>query len=250
MRNILTSLILGLVMGLNLSGCVKKKEPVGGQGAVNVKREATSTPETPSESSPVLRTNTVPTGFDIDKVPVVNPQLGKFPYFGLIDGYSQMTRGSKDVDFDRYEFFDGTKIVSVEGRLATLVAEGYRASAFQVLKTYESLVVGLGGGNALAGESPEAVAELKQAFVRSGIQGYWRKSLELEKQKAKHRYVSAYDIAILYARLGEKEQAFNWLNKAYEERSSSLVYLKVEPSFDNLRQDPRLVDLLRRINLA
>lgn len=105
-------------------------------------------------------------------------------------------------------------------------------------------------GNALAGESPEAVAELKQAFVRSGIQGYWEKSLELEQQKAKHRYVSAYDMAILCARLGEKEQAFNWLDKAYEERSSSLVYLKVEPSFDNLRQDPRLVDLLRRINLA
>lgn len=155
MRNILTSLILGVVVGLNLFGCVKKKEPYGGEGAVNVTREATSTPETPSASSPVLRTNTVPAGFDIDKVPVVNPQLGKFPYFGLIDGYSQMTRGSKDVDFDRYEFFDGTKIVSVEGRLATLVAEGYRASAFQVLKTYESLVVGLGGVKVFEGKAED-----------------------------------------------------------------------------------------------
>ena len=105
-------------------------------------------------------------------------------------------------------------------------------------------------GNSLAGESQEAVAELKQAFLRSGMQGYWRRSLELEQQKAKHRYVSAYDIAVLYARLGQKEQALSWLDKAYEERSSSLVYLKVEPSFDSLRQDPRLVDLLRRINLT
>ena len=105
-------------------------------------------------------------------------------------------------------------------------------------------------GNSLAGESPEAVAELKQAFLRSGMQGYWRRSLELEQQKANHRYVSAYDIAVLYARLGEKEQALSWLDKAYEERSSSLVYLKVEPSFDSLRQDPRLVDLLRRIHLT
>jgi TolB-like protein/DNA-binding winged helix-turn-helix (wHTH) protein/Tfp pilus assembly protein PilF len=105
-------------------------------------------------------------------------------------------------------------------------------------------------GNALAGETPEAVAELRQAFLRSGMQGYWRKSLESEQRKAKHRYVSAYDIAVLYACLGDKEQAFNWLDKAYEERSSSLVYLKVEPSFDSLRQDPRLVDLLRHLNLA
>jgi len=105
-------------------------------------------------------------------------------------------------------------------------------------------------GNSLASESPEAVTELKQSFLRFGMQGYWRRSLELEQQKAKHRYVSAYDIAVLYARLGEKEQALSWLDKAYEERSSSLVYLKVEPSFDSLRKDPRLVDLLRRINLT
>jgi hypothetical protein len=50
--------------------------------------------------------------------------------------------------------------------------------------------------------------------------------------------------------LGEKEQAFEWLEKAYEERSSALVYLKVDPSFDSLRDDPRFTDLLRRIHLA
>jgi tetratricopeptide (TPR) repeat protein len=105
-------------------------------------------------------------------------------------------------------------------------------------------------GNALAGESPETIAALKQAFATSGIRGYWAKSLELELEKTKHRYVSAYEIAIIYARLGEKQQAFDWLDKACEERSSALVYLKVEPSFDSLRQDPHFTDLLRRIHLA
>lgn len=81
------------------------------------------------------------------------------------------------------------------------------------------------------------------------MRGYWRKALELEREKAKHRYVSAYEIAALYARLNEKEQAFEWLEKACEERSSGLVYLKVEPSFDSLRQHPRFADLLRRIHL-
>lgn len=104
--------------------------------------------------------------------------------------------------------------------------------------------------NTLTGESPETVAALKQAFAKFGMRGYWGKVLELEQEKAKHRYVSAYEIAVLYARLGKKEQAFDWLDKAYEERSSALVYLKVDPSFDSLRQDSRFTDLLRRIHLA
>lgn len=102
----------------------------------------------------------------------------------------------------------------------------------------------------LSGESSETVAALKQAFTESGMRGYWRKALELEQEKAKHRYVSAYESAVLYARLDEKEQAFKWLEKAYEERSSGLVYLKVDPSLDSLRHDPRFADLLRRIHLA
>jgi len=55
---------------------------------------------------------------------------------------------------------------------------------------------------------------------------------------------------LLYARLDDKAQAFDWLEKAYDERSSALVYLKVEPAFDNLRPDPRFADLLQRMHLA
>jgi hypothetical protein len=49
--------------------------------------------------------------------------------------------------------------------------------------------------------------------------------------------------------LGEKDRAFEWLEKAYEERSDLLVYLKVEPRLDSLRGDPRFADLLRRMRL-
>ncbi len=89
-------------------------------------------------------------------MPVVNPKLGKFPYFGLIDAYRRSGHGNdKDVDFDRYEFFDGTKIIHVEGRLTTMDAEGHGASAFQVLKTYESLVTGLGGVKVFEGKGED-----------------------------------------------------------------------------------------------
>jgi OmpA-OmpF porin, OOP family len=97
-----------------------------------------------------------PSGFDINKVPVVNPPLGKFPYFSLIEGYQTdkgLWSGNKDVAFDRYDFFDGTKIVTVEGRLQTITAKGTGASAFEILKTYESLVKDLGGVRVFEGNS-------------------------------------------------------------------------------------------------
>ena len=56
-------------------------------------------------------------------------------------------------------------------------------------------------------------------------------------------------IARIYAGLGDKEQAFKWLEKGYEERTDQLTRLKVDPTFDGLRSDPRLIDLMRRVGL-
>ena len=68
---------------------------------------------------------------------------------------------------------------------------------------------------------------------------------ELSEQKD----VPAVDM-VIYAGLGEKDKAFEWLEKAYEDRSiSGAAEIKVDPIFDPLRSDPRFQDLLRRINL-
>jgi len=56
------------------------------------------------------------------------------------------------------------------------------------------------------------------------------------------------EFAKIYAALGEKDQAFEWLEKAYEGREGTLGGLKVNPKMDNLRSDPRFSDLLRRLN--
>ena len=69
------------------------------------------------------------------------------------------------------------------------------------------------------------------------------------KERAKKSYVSAYEIAAIHTALGEKEQAFAWLDKAYQERSSWLIHLKWEPRFQPLRSDPSFQELLRRIGL-
>jgi hypothetical protein len=68
---------------------------------------------------------------------------------------------------------------------------------------------------------------------------------ELSKQK----YVPAFFIAIIYVGLQEKDQAFEWLEKAYQERNPNLVNLKVQPIFDPIRSDPRFANLVQRVRL-
>ena len=54
----------------------------------------------------------------------------------------------------------------------------------------------------------------------------------------------------IYAGLNERDKAFEWLEKAYDERYEGILYLKVQPFYDNLRSDPRYLDLLQRIGLT
>ena len=102
-------------------------------------------------------------------------------------------------------------------------------------------------GSSLEGQTVESAQILRDAFKRSGIDGYLRKHIDLLQEESKHRYVSPYFIALDYAFLGEKDRVFELLEKAYQERSSWLVEVRVDPIWDLLRSDPRYGDLLRRI---
>ena len=88
---------------------------------------------------------------------------------------------------------------------------------------------------------------LGYAYAVSGNRAGAVKILEQLKKESKRKYVPSAWIAIVYVGLGEKDQAFAWLEKAYEDRS--LLYVKVDPMFDPLRPDPRFKDLLHRIGL-
>jgi hypothetical protein len=70
------------------------------------------------------------------------------------------------------------------------------------------------------------------------------------QEEAKVRYVTPYDVAGVYAGLGEKERALYWLGKALEEHSGSLVWLNVDNTFASLRPDPPFRDILRRMHLT
>ncbi|MFQ5927071.1 MAG: tetratricopeptide repeat protein, partial [Terriglobia bacterium] len=68
------------------------------------------------------------------------------------------------------------------------------------------------------------------------------------EERSKQTRISPRNMAALYAVLGEKDSAFAWLEKAFEERMGNLHWINVEPEFDSLRSDPRFQELLRRMN--
>jgi hypothetical protein len=87
------------------------------------------------------------------------------------------------------------------------------------------------------------------AYAVSGRQCEARKILDLLKGLSRRRYVMPYHLANIYTALGDKDQAFAWLQKAYDERDDRLMFLKVDPFWDSLRSDPRFSNLVRIIGL-
>lgn len=92
--------------------------------------------------------------------------------------------------------------------------------------------------------------EIGQEFQRSGYQEALRRCVHTLQQQSRHRYVSPLDLATLHVRLGEPEEALDWLEKAFEERAWGSNFLKVSPTWKSLHSNPRYTDLLQRIGLA
>lgn len=92
------------------------------------------------------------------------------------------------------------------------------------------------------GASEETLSKLRKAFEKSGLRGYLKEKLEVTRD-------DAYVAAQINARLGNRDEAFQWLEKAYEQRSGFVALLKVDPELDSLHSDPRFQTLLGRMNL-
>ena len=101
-----------------------------------------------------------------------------------------------------------------------------------------------GGGHVLP------LTALGYTYAISGQPEKARKVLDKLEGLAKESYVSPFGMATIYAGLGLKDDAFTWLEKAFEHRSRSMVWLKVDRDFDGLRSDARFQALLRRIGLS
>ena len=99
-------------------------------------------------------------------------------------------------------------------------------------------------------DSPHNLGHLGNAYARAGRVYSARKIIsQLEKDVQKNG-VGRYEIALVYAGLGEKNLAFSWLEESYKTHSEGLTNLKIDPCLDPLRSDPRFDDLVRRVGLA
>jgi len=106
----------------------------------------------------------------------------------------------------------------------------------------------------LAGKT-EIVRSVEEEYLSSGYPAAKKTFLREDVRETEKRAKSAYprplavDIAADYALLGEKDKAFEWLDRAVRDREGALIYLKVDDRFDILRSDPRLKDVIRSIGL-
>jgi hypothetical protein len=108
----------------------------------------------------------------------------------------------------------------------------------------------------LSGENAEQVIakrnSIRNALRERGPRGYWETLLQFsrDQQNPPEAYVTPFGVAIIYTRLGDKEKAFAWLNKAYDDRDIYLTEVAIEPALDPLSPDPRFAELLRRVGVA
>ena len=102
----------------------------------------------------------------------------------------------------------------------------------------------------LSGRALEPTAYLGHIHALSGRRGEAQKVLDQLRGLSDQGYELHYHTALIYLALGDKDQAFAWLEQAYNERDEELGLLKVDPMLDSLRADPRFVSLLERVGLG
>jgi eukaryotic-like serine/threonine-protein kinase len=118
-------------------------------------------------------------------------------------------------------------------------------------RKYEQVIEEWKAYGQLSGDRNESefASAMEQGFRSAGWKGALTKGIEARQAQRKTGYYSAYHIAALYADLGDKDQAFRWLNAAYRERDYYMVALKTDFVLDPIRSDPRFAELVRKVGL-
>ena len=116
---------------------------------------------------------------------------------------------------------------------------------------YNEAVAGFNKAIPLTGRSEWTLSKagLGHLYAVIGKKSEARKLLDELKQRSAQEYVPASGIALIYAGLGEKDQAFGWLDKGYEQRAFQMQNIEIEPRWDSLRSDPRFQDLIGRMGI-
>lgn len=122
-------------------------------------------------------------------------------------------------------------------------------SAHLATAAYDQAIAEYGALVTSSGNDPLRLASLGCAYALAGRKPQAQKVIAQLNAASKIHYVPPYFLGVVHAALGDKDNAFSWLEKAYEDHDSYLVRLKVDPVMDPLRSDPRFGKLLHRMNL-
>jgi tetratricopeptide (TPR) repeat protein len=117
-------------------------------------------------------------------------------------------------------------------------------------KRFDEAIAAFEKAVVLSSRAPGALGAMGMCYGLAGRKAEAKKVLDELLELNRRRYVTPMALVQVYIGLGDKDRAFAWLEKAYQERSYSMAYLKVDPLVDPLRTDPRFDDLLRRIGLS
>lgn len=102
----------------------------------------------------------------------------------------------------------------------------------------------------LVGRTSGALSSLGHVYAESGRRDEAIKIINELLERSKSEYISPYDVAIIYVGLGDRERAFEQLEKAYDDRAGWMMNLNVDPIFDPIRSDPRFTELVHRMKLS
>jgi adenylate cyclase len=100
------------------------------------------------------------------------------------------------------------------------------------------------------GATPKDLDLIRSAYQKSGMRGYWRHEIEVERARGKDNapYKSCY-MGEVYTHLGEKKRALEYLNRAFQSHCYGLQFLNVDPIYDSLREEPAFKELITRLRL-
>jgi len=144
---------------------------------------------------------------------------------------------------------EAEKVLEIDPNYA--VAHDRLAASYLMLGQYERWLEEWEKKSRLENDLEELkqVEAAKRGYAKGGIRGAVRERIRAMEEQAKRMYVDPGRIAAEYAYLGEKDKAFEWLEKAAAEKSDSMQYVRARPQFVSLRGDPRYAALLKRMGL-
>lgn len=139
------------------------------------------------------------------------------------------------------------RALTLEARHAP--AQNTLGLAYQQLGMFEEAVTELENARTCSGHHPATIAALAHVHAHSGNRPEALRALQELEEIGARRHVSPYWISMVHAGLRAHDAAFEWLEKAFEERDVWLVWLKMEPRFDPIRSDPRFARALQRLRM-